>query len=131
MIAARLRECLRVLRWDAADLADQIGYNQNEIASWLEGRAVAPLAVAAWLEALVKAYGALPPPRRDQRASTSDVRPIRLPNVEIATWANRRPELSGIMAQSYPRRTTAGSTVRRGPALTPSKGGSNDGSRPL
>jgi hypothetical protein len=60
MIASRLRECLNVLRWDASDLADQLGYTENEIASWLDGRAVVPLAVAAWLEALVKAYRALP-----------------------------------------------------------------------
>jgi hypothetical protein len=133
MIAARLRECLRVLRWDAADLADQLGYNENEIASWIEGRAVAPLAVAAWLEALVKAYGALPLPRRNQRASMSDVRPIRLPIVEIATRANRHQEQNGMTAQLYyPRGATSGSAaVRPGPRRIPSRGGSNHESRPL
>ena len=69
---SRLRECLNVLRWDASDLAGQLGYTENEIASWLDGRAVVPLAVAAWLEALVKAYRALPLPRQEQSTSTSD-----------------------------------------------------------
>lgn len=133
MIAARLRECLKVLRWDATDLADQLGYKEIEIASWLDGRAVVPLAVAAWLEALVKAYRALPLPRHDQSASASDARLIKLPsNIESVTRANRH-QLNETTAQSpYPRRTAAGSVGgRSGAVLVPPRGGLNHVSRPL
>ncbi|TGT34643.1 helix-turn-helix transcriptional regulator, partial [Mesorhizobium sp. M8A.F.Ca.ET.165.01.1.1] len=57
MIAGRLRECLRALRWEAADLAQELGCSRNDATRWIEGRAPVPLAVAAWLEALAKAQG--------------------------------------------------------------------------
>lgn len=132
MIASRLRECLKILRWDASDIADQLDYKEIEIASWLDGRAVVPLAVAAWLEALVKAYSALPLPRPERSASASDA-PIKLPsNVESATRANRH-SLNGTTAHlSYPRRTAAGSVAgRSGAARVPPRGGPNHASRPL
>lgn len=133
MIASRLRECLKILRWDASDIADQLGYREIEIASWLDGRAVVPLAVAAWLEALVKAYRALPLPRQDQRASTSDVGPIKLPsNIESINRANIHPLNSTTAHLSYPRRATAGSVAgRSGAILVPPRGGLNHASRPL
>ncbi|WP_352882417.1 DUF982 domain-containing protein [Mesorhizobium sp. M1396] len=64
MIAGRLRECLKILRWEAGDLAAELGRPQSEVASWLDGRNPSPLAVVAWLEALVKAHRALPAPGR-------------------------------------------------------------------
>ena len=62
MIAGRLREWLKILRWSPADLAEQLGCPESQVIIWLDGRAVAPIAVAAWLEALVKAHSALRPP---------------------------------------------------------------------
>jgi hypothetical protein len=64
MIAGRLRECLKLLRWDAGDLAAELGRPQSEVVAWLDGRSPCPLAVAAWLEALVKAHMKLPAPGR-------------------------------------------------------------------
>ncbi|WP_318013310.1 DUF982 domain-containing protein [Mesorhizobium sp. B263B2A] len=71
MIAGRLRECLRILRWEAADLAAELGRPQGEIAAWLDGRSRSPFAVAAWLEALVKAHRMLPAPGRGTPALDS------------------------------------------------------------
>lgn len=62
MIAARLRECLKVLRWTEADLAEELGVPAVQVHEWLAGRAYVPVAVAAWLEALVKAHRRLPRP---------------------------------------------------------------------
>ncbi|MGO4562667.1 helix-turn-helix domain-containing protein [Rhizobiales bacterium 3FA27D7] len=132
MIGSRLRECLKVLRWDESDLADQLGYTENEIASWLDGRAAVPLVVGAWLEALVKAYRALPLPRQEQSASTSDA-PIKLPsNVESVMRANRHP-LNGTTAQlPYSHRAAAGSVGgRSGAVVALSRGGLNHASRSL
>ena len=68
MLSGRLRE------WEAAELADQLGYRDYEVRPGLDGRAVPPLAVAAWLEVLVEAHLALPPPRREQQNSRSQRR---------------------------------------------------------
>jgi hypothetical protein len=62
VIAARLKECLKVLRWSEDDLAEELGCASFEARAWSEGRVVPPLAVAAWVEALVKAHKALPRP---------------------------------------------------------------------
>jgi hypothetical protein len=62
MMQGRLRECLRILRWSEADLAAALGCQPAEARAWLDGRGRAPLAVAAWLETLVKAHLAVPPP---------------------------------------------------------------------
>lgn len=61
MTSARLKHCLSILRWRDADLADASGYRIGEVRTWLDGRQHPPLAVTAWLEALVKAYSAVPP----------------------------------------------------------------------
>ena len=76
MIAGRLRECLRTLRWDAADLAQELDCSRTDAARWIEGRAPVPLAVAAWIEALAKAHSALPPPRLFGRALQSPTEPL-------------------------------------------------------
>lgn len=41
MIAGRLRECLKILRWEAGDLAAELGHPRGEIAAWLDGRSPA------------------------------------------------------------------------------------------
>jgi hypothetical protein len=68
VIAGRLRECLKLLRWEAGDLAAELGRPQAEIVAWLDGRSPCPLGVAAWLEALVKAHMKLPAPGRASQA---------------------------------------------------------------
>jgi hypothetical protein len=62
MIAARMRECLRLLRWSEADFAEEAGYPVAKAKAWLYGREHPPLVVVAWLEALVKAHRLLPRP---------------------------------------------------------------------
>jgi hypothetical protein len=65
MIASRLRECLKILRWDTDDLADELARPQGEVAAWLDGRSFPALPVAAWIEALVKAHKSMPAPGRN------------------------------------------------------------------
>lgn len=60
-MGARLRQCLKILRWREADLAEASGYDIAEVRRWLDGRAPPPLAVTAWVEALVKAHTSVPP----------------------------------------------------------------------
>jgi hypothetical protein len=72
MMAARLRDCLRLLRWRETELADASGHPVAEVKTWLDGRAYPPLVVAAWLEALVKAHLSVPPLQpTDQNAEDS------------------------------------------------------------
>ena len=61
MMAGRLRECLKTLRWDASDLVATLSCGTSEVAGWLDGRTKVPISVVAWLEALVKAHQTLPP----------------------------------------------------------------------
>lgn len=62
MIAGRLRQCLGILRWTQADLAEELGIPAEQAGEWLTGRTHVPVAVAAWLEALVKAHRSVPKP---------------------------------------------------------------------
>ena len=71
MLSGRLRECLKILRWEAADLADQLGYRDYEVRPWLDGRAVPPLAVAAWLEAWSRRTGRCRRPAESNRIRRS------------------------------------------------------------
>ncbi|MER8440386.1 hypothetical protein NKH36_17040 [Mesorhizobium sp. M1312] len=38
MIAARMRECLRLLRWSETDFAEEAGYPVAKAKAWLYGR---------------------------------------------------------------------------------------------
>lgn len=62
MIAARLRQCLAILRWTQTDLAEELGISAEQAGERLAGRTYVPVAVAAWLEALVKAHRGVPKP---------------------------------------------------------------------
>jgi hypothetical protein len=80
MIPGRLR----------ADLADELGRRECEVKAWIEGHAPAPLAVAAWIEALAKAHETLAPPCRAAAASkprSNEIEPaeIRLPETGYRT----------------------------------------------
>jgi hypothetical protein len=70
MIGSRLRQCLKTLRWDAEDLAAILDVDLTETEAWLDGRNKVPISVAAWLEALVRAHLALPPPSSSSDAET-------------------------------------------------------------
>ncbi|WP_367272508.1 DUF982 domain-containing protein [Mesorhizobium sp.] len=62
MIAARMRECLRLLRWSETDFAEEAGYPVAKAKAWLYGREHPPLVVMAWLETLAKVHRLLPRP---------------------------------------------------------------------
>jgi transcriptional regulator with XRE-family HTH domain len=62
MTTARLKACLKALRWSEADLAEELGSTPATVRAWLDGRDHAPLAVLAWLEALASAHRAVPKP---------------------------------------------------------------------
>jgi hypothetical protein len=70
MMAGHLRECLKTLRWDANDLVELLSCGRSDAEAWLAGRESVPLAVAAWLEALVRVHRSLPPPSLSGRAKT-------------------------------------------------------------
>lgn len=103
MIAGRLRECLKKLRWDANDIAELLSCGPSEAEAWLDGRASVPLAVAAWLEALVRAHQILPPPSLSSEAKT----PVEAADASLALengeacW--RVPAAQGF----FPRRALA------------------------
>lgn len=132
MIPGRLRECLKTLRWSAADLAEQLGCLESEVTTWLDGRAVAPIAIAAWLEALVKAHRALPPPRVSNPKFTPVNAPIKLTDVDIATPTITYPGPDGIIVQSaYRRRATHATAARPAPPSGQRKGVSSHATHPL
>lgn len=62
MIAERMRECLRLLRWSETDFAEEAGYPVAKAKAWLYGREHPPLVVMAWLETLAKVHRLLPRP---------------------------------------------------------------------
>ena len=131
MIPGRLRECLKTLRWSAADLAEQIGCPESEVTTWLDGRTVAPIAIAAWLEALVKAHRALQPPSLSNSKSSLVSGPINLADVDSVTRKITRSGPEGMAVQSaYPRRATHATAVRHAP-LGQRNGVSNHATQPL
>jgi hypothetical protein len=74
MIAARLKQCLAVLRWRDIDLADASGRAISDVRAWLDGRQRPPLSVAAWLEALAMAHRSVPPLRSATSISEKQIR---------------------------------------------------------
>ena len=133
MIPGRLRQCLRILRWKPADLADELGRRECEVKAWIEGHAPAPLAVAAWIEALAKAHETLLPPGRISaglKPRSNEIEPaeIRLPE------AGRRTTQPGTARRPIHPLETGFSTAAASqstPSVTSSKGGSTHGPRPL
>jgi transcriptional regulator with XRE-family HTH domain len=109
MIATRARECLKVLRWSADDLADELGQSVSDVQAWLEGRAPVPLAVAAWLEALVKLHRSLAPPNLDRCPDSVCQIDMDRPNEPLGALAVRT-----FAQQPHPRRslTRDGATTR-------------------
>ena len=132
MIAGRLREWLKILRWSPADLAELLGCRESQVIIWLDGRAVAPIAVAAWLEALVKAHSALRPPSLSKPERSLVNGQIKVTDVDIATRTPTHPGVHGITAQSaYPRRATNATGTRPAPPSGQRKGVSNHATHPL
>lgn len=120
MIAGRLRECLKILRWEAGDLADELGRPRAEIAAWLDGRSPPPLAVAAWLEALVKAHRVLPAPGRG--VPTLQASGLE-PDAIGITYPVAQLSVQRIHSHSpYPRRAAL-SDARSAPSPAQSRGG--------
>ena len=133
MIAARLRECLKILRWDTDDLADELARPKGEVAAWIDGRSFPPLLVAAWIEALVKAHRSLPAPGRNvpfpgANADTGFAE-IRLRPAVVSHAAS-----PGLAAHPpYPRRLEATGKTGRAHVTTSSlpNGGTGHGSDAL
>jgi hypothetical protein len=70
MIAARMRQCLRLLRWSETDFAEEAGYPVAKAKAWLYGREHPPLVVMAWLETLAKVHRLLPRPSMPPQPAT-------------------------------------------------------------
>lgn len=131
MIAGRLRECLRSLRWDAGDLAQELGCSRTDATRWIEGRAPVPLAVAAWIEALVKAHSALPPPRLSQQSSATHSTPAGLVNVQAFPGIGQPRPHSIVLQPPYPRRHMLAGGLRPGTVGIHPKEGPDHEPRPL
>lgn len=132
MIAGRLRECLRRLRWDAADLAQELDCPRDHVTRWLEGRTPVPLAVAAWIEALVKAHRALPRPCLKEPISGTHTSPTGPVVVKAFTGDIRHQQPQGIILQSpYPRRNALAGAHRFAAMAAHPKGASAPEPRPL
>jgi hypothetical protein len=126
MIAGQLRECLKTLRWKAADLVDELGCPQSQVAAWLDGRTLPPLSVVAWLEALARAHRALPAPGW----GSPMVKPSPVEAAEIRLAAGENPTMPA--HPPYPRRPViAHQAARHASVLLPSNGGLNHGTDAL
>jgi hypothetical protein len=127
MIPGRLR----------ADLADELGRRECEVKAWIEGHAPAPLAVAAWIEALAKAHETLLPPGRVPAASkprSNEIEPaeIRLPEtgyrtIQFGTTQGLKQRPTHPIGTGF----SVGAAIQSIPSSTSSKGDSSHGSRPL
>jgi len=137
MIPGRLHQCLRILRWKPADLADELGRRECEVKAWIEGHAPAPLAVAAWIEALAKAHETLAPPCRASAASkprSNEIEPaeIRLSEAGYRTIQHGAAQrMTSRPAHLLGTRFSGAAGIPAASAATSSKGGSSHGSRPL
>lgn len=137
MMPGRLRQCLKILRWEPADLAAELGRRECEVRAWIEGHAPAPLAVAAWIEALAKAHETLLPPGRISaglKPRSNEIEPaeIRLPGTSYRTTQHRPPQKM-TLHPAHPLGTgfSGVAAIQAVSAATSSKGGSSHGSRPL
>ncbi|OQM73813.1 hypothetical protein BFN67_23375 [Pseudaminobacter manganicus] len=81
MMTGRLKECLKMLRWSEDDLAEELGCPSSEVQTWFNGRKHPPLAVTAWLEALVQAHWSVPAPNLDRSSSSKE--PALVSNARI------------------------------------------------
>jgi transcriptional regulator with XRE-family HTH domain len=131
MIAGRLRECLRALRWEAADLAQELGCSRNDATRWIEGRAPVPLAVAAWIEALAKAHSALPPPRLNQQSSATHATSAGPVNLQAFTGIGQSRPHGVVLQPPYPRRHALATGLRPSSIGIRPKEGSDHEPRPL
>ena len=131
MIAGRLRECLRSLRWDASDLAQELGCSTTDATRWIEGRAPVPLAVAAWIEALATAHSALPPPRLGQQGSVTRATPAGPVNVQAFTGMGQARPQGVVLQPPYPRRHAFAGGLRPGTVGIHPKEGPDHEPRPL
>ena len=134
MFSGRLRQCLKILRWDSSDLADELGRPECEVKTWIEGRAAAPLGVLAWIEALAKAHEMLPAPGRMASASNADAERIGSAEIRLSEPAIEAKARHGFPAfRSGPRRTAFADAARAQSvrAIALPKGGSGHGMRPL
>jgi hypothetical protein len=119
MIPGRLRECLKILRWKPADLAEELQCPPGEIAAWMDGRACPPLAVAAWIEALTKAHKALPAPGRGIPPLPPGSRAIDRAEMRLGPPMGNRAAMSRLPAASPSRRMTGISDACTGKPAPP------------
>lgn len=62
MTPNRFRECLAVLNWSQRGLAEKLYCDDRIVRRWADGSEMMPVSVERWLEELVSAHKALPPP---------------------------------------------------------------------
>jgi len=67
MTPDRFRECLAVLHWSQRGLAEKLYCDDRMVRRWADGSETMPEAVERWLEELVSAHQALPPPTAPRR----------------------------------------------------------------
>ena len=62
MTPTHLRDCMIILGWNAAALANQLRCREELVREWTQGTSSIPLSVVRWLEARVAAVALLPAP---------------------------------------------------------------------
>jgi transcriptional regulator with XRE-family HTH domain len=131
MMAGRMKECLERLRWSEDDLAEELGCSSSEVQTWFNGRKHPPLAVAAWLEALVKAHRSVPAPNLDPASSRKGHAPVR--DAQIVLPQHPSGYSTSRDAQQRPRRPFAPSVISAPPIASrqPVLKGSSHASHPL
>ena len=112
MMAGRLKECLKMLRWSEDDLAEELGCPSSEVQAWFSGGKHPPLAVAAWIEALVKAHRSVPAPNLGRSFSGKEPTLVRSAQIVLpheppgysasrpAQRRSRRPVVSASVSSS-------------------------------
>ena len=63
MSADRFRECLSMLHWSQRGLAEILYCDDRLVRRWAQGSEPVPELIARWIEKLVGAHEASPPPR--------------------------------------------------------------------
>ena len=69
MTATYLRDCMIILRWNAADLANQLCCREELVREWIRGTSSIPLSVMRWVEARYDEAALLQTPTLSRKGS--------------------------------------------------------------
>jgi hypothetical protein len=82
MTPHRLHECLAIIRWGPATLAQSLNGNSALVDQWLDGSAEVPTKVASWLEALSFTHEAAELTKPSLEAQEDEANPVTAARLE-------------------------------------------------